>query len=183
MWLATTVVVHHTESWRCGGMRVQARRTTLRDMTINPPSPPDGPSSGPPNHEGHLESPGGNAPPPPGLPGGPPSGYGPPPPGYGPPPPGYGPPPPGYGPGAPYGVDPVTGQPYSEKQKLIVGILQIVPGLGIGRMYAGHVGLGIAQLVVTVVTLGCGAVWTLIDGILILTNGGTDGDGRPLRPN
>ncbi|HEX3732734.1 MAG TPA: TM2 domain-containing protein [Mycobacteriales bacterium] len=77
----------------------------------------------------------------------------------------------------------MTGQPYSEKSKLITGILQIVPGLGIGRMYAGHIGLGVTQLIVTVVTFGCGGIWTLIDGILILVNGGTDGEGRPLRPN
>ncbi len=47
----------------------------------------------------------------------------------------------------------------------------------------GHIGIGVAQLVVTLVTLGCGAVWSWVDGILILVNGGTDGDGRPLRPN
>lgn len=86
-------------------------------------------------------------------------------------------------PGAPYGVDPATGQPYSDKQKMIAGILGILlGGFGVGRFYTGHIGMGIAQLVVSVVTLGCGALWGVIDGILILVNGGTDADGRPLRP-
>lgn len=128
--------------------------------------------------------PGGPPPPPPGY-GGPPPGYGGPPPGYGGPPPGYAGPPPGYGPmqggpGAPYGVDPATGQPYSEKQKLVAGLLNIfIPG--VGRLYAGHIGIGVAQLLTWCILVG--AVWSLIDGILILVNGGTDGDGRPLRPN
>lgn len=89
----------------------------------------------------------------------------------------------GVGPDAPYGRDPVTGQPYSDKQKLIAGILGIlVGGFGVGRFYTGHIGIGVAQLVVTIVTCGIGALWGLIDGILILVNGGTDAQGRPLRP-
>jgi TM2 domain-containing membrane protein YozV len=84
---------------------------------------------------------------------------------------------------APYGYD-QHGRPYSEKQKLIAGLLQIlIGGLGIGRFYTGHVGIGIAQIAVTLVTCGIGAIWGLIDGILILVNGGTDAEGRPLREN
>lgn len=86
-------------------------------------------------------------------------------------------------PAAPFGYDPL-GRPYSDKQKLIAGLLQIlVGGLGVGRFYTGHIGIGVAQLVVTLVTCGIGALWGLIDGILILVNGGTDAQGRPLREN
>lgn len=83
-------------------------------------------------------------------------------------------------PGAPFGVDPLTGQPFSEKSKIITGILNmVIPG--VGRMYAGHVGLGIGQLAVAIVTCYIGALWSWIDGIMILVNGGTDSEGRPLR--
>lgn len=84
-------------------------------------------------------------------------------------------------PSAPYGYN-AHGQPYSEKTKLVAGLLQIlIGGLGIGRFYTGHVGIGIAQIAVTLVTCGIGSLWGLIDGILILVNGGTDAQGRPLR--
>ena len=85
-------------------------------------------------------------------------------------------------PGAPYGVDPKSGRPYSEKQKLVAGLLQILLPLGIGRMYMGDVGVGVAQLVVTLVTCGIGALWPFIDGIIILVGDPVDSDGRPLRP-
>ncbi len=89
----------------------------------------------------------------------------------------------GYGqvPGAPYGVDPKTGIPFSDKSKLIAGLLQILLPFGIGRMYMGNVGLGVAQLVVTLVTCGVGAVWPFVDGILILVGDPRDDAGRPLR--
>jgi len=95
-----------------------------------------------------------------------------------------GPPGTSYGdPAAPYGYDPM-GRPYSDKQKLTAGLLQILlGGLGIGRFYTGHTGIGVAQLLVTLVTCGLGALWGVIDGILILVNGGTDAQGRPLRDN
>jgi TM2 domain-containing membrane protein YozV len=84
----------------------------------------------------------------------------------------------GANPSAPYGIDPVTGQPYSEKSKIVAGILQLFLGtLGIGRFYTGHVGMAIAQLL----TCGGLGIWALIDGILLLVNGGTDKQGRPLR--
>src|SRR6476620_10285387 len=95
--------------------------------------------------------------------------YQPPPPGYAQQPPGY--PPPGqYGqqypqaymdPAAPYGRHPLTGEPLSDKSKIVAGLLQLIGlfGLvGIGRIYLGYTGLGIAQLVVGLVTCGIGAV-------------------------
>ena len=134
-------------------------------------------------------------PPPPHGPGGfqPPGG----PPGYGPPPqggpPGYAAPggyagPPAYGaapiaqPGAPYGIDPKTGLPFSDKQKMIAFLLQLMLGaFGAGRFYTGHIGIAIAQIAVTWITCGFGAIWPLIDGIMMLTGSVTDVDGRPLR--
>lgn len=126
--------------------------------------------------------------PPPEVPG-PPPGY---PPagyaqqGYGHAPYGYGQPgtPFAYGanPQAPWGYDPRSGLPFSDKQKLIAGLLQILIPFGIGRMYAGHVGLGIGQLVVTILTCGIGALWPFIDGIVTLVGDPKDGNGLPLRP-
>lgn len=110
-------------------------------------------------------------------------------PGYGNPqgPPGYGypggayPPPPGTytgDPNAPYGYDPY-GRPYSDKSKIIAGVLQLfVGGLGVGRFYTGHTGMAIAQLF----TCGGLGIWALIDGIILLAgNNGTDAQGRVLR--
>jgi TM2 domain-containing membrane protein YozV len=112
-----------------------------------------------------------------------------------PPPPGYPPPyqpqagypPPGayYDPAAPYGRHPFTGEPLSDKSKVVAGLLQLIGlfGLvGIGRIYLGYTGLGIAQLVVGIVTCGIGAVvWGIIDAILLLTDKVRDPQGRPLR--
>lgn len=110
------------------------------------------------------------------------------------PPPGY---PPIYGdPSAPYGRDPVSGQPYSDKSKVTAGLLQLI-GLvgifGIGRIYTGQVGLGIAQLiiglvlasVVSLLTCGLGylalVIWTIVDAAVILTGRARDPMGRLLR--
>lgn len=77
-------------------------------------------------------------------------------------------------PGHPLGV--------SDKSKIVAGILQILlGGLGIGRFYMGHTKIGVIQLVVTLVTCGVGAIWGIVDGVLILVKGGVDGQGRPLR--
>ncbi|MFD7658273.1 DUF1707 domain-containing protein [Actinosynnema sp. NPDC059797] len=105
--------------------------------------------------------------------------------------PGYGPPahgtkgyadagqayPSGFNPAAPYGVDPLTGQPLSDKSRIAAGVLQLVLPFGIGRFYIGDTGIGIAQLLTCG---GCG-IWSLVDGIVLLVNGGTDSQGRKLR--
>jgi TM2 domain-containing membrane protein YozV len=84
-------------------------------------------------------------------------------------------------PGAPYGIHPATGIPYSDKQKLVAGLLNIFVA-GVGRMYIGQVGLGVAQLLVTIFTCGIGALWPIIDGIIILTkDDAKDAQGRILR--
>jgi len=104
---------------------------------------------------------------------------------------GYTPPPYGMGgpmmgpmgmPGAPYGVDPVTGIPFSDKSKVIAGILQLLlGGFGAGRFYTGHTAIAIAQICVCFFTCGVGVLWPMIDGVLMLTGRVTDSDGRPLR--
>ena len=161
-------------------------------MNYPPPPPGGGPPPG-----GYGAPPGGyGAPPGGGGYGAPPGGggYGAPPGGYGPPPGGYGPPPPAPGmggpmggmgmmqPHAPYGVDPLTGMPFSDKSKMVAGLLQIFLGsFGAGRFYTGHMGLAIAQIAVTWLTCGAGALWPLIDGIMMLMGKVPDAQGRPLR--
>ncbi|MBF6213212.1 TM2 domain-containing protein [Nocardia puris] len=102
--------------------------------------------------------------------------YGQPPQGAYPPP--YGPP--GYNPAdpeAPFGRD-YYGVPYSDKQKIIAGILQLLIGtLGIGRFYLGYTTIGILQII----TCGGFGIWSLIDAILILMGKVPDANGRPLR--
>jgi TM2 domain-containing membrane protein YozV len=84
--------------------------------------------------------------------------------------------------GSPYGVDPVTGEPLSDKTKLVAGLLQILlGGFGAGRFYTGHTGLAVGQIAATWLTCGLGGIWPLVDGIMILVNGGTDAQGRKLR--
>jgi TM2 domain-containing membrane protein YozV len=103
---------------------------------------------------------------------------------------------------APFGVDPVTGTPLSDKSKMVAGLLQLLPGLllglgGIGRLYAGHTTLGVIQLVVTAVgwisfwcgflllfpffLFFCAWLWFVIDGIVLLAGRSSDREGRLLR--
>ncbi|MGW3965438.1 DUF1707 domain-containing protein [Amycolatopsis sp. NPDC005003] len=78
----------------------------------------------------------------------------------------------------PYGPPPVV---YSPRSRTVAGVLQIVLPFGVGRFYTGQTGLGVAQLFATFCT-GVGVFWPIIDGIMLLVNGGTDAEGRPLRP-
>ena len=71
-------------------------------------------------------------------------------------------------------MHPVTGVPYSDKQKLIAGLLNILLPFGIGRFYIGDTGTGVAQLLVSIFTCGIGALWSFIDGILMLTGDPND---------
>ena len=108
-----------------------------------------------------------------------------------PPPPAYGQPPaPAGGPvgaygvssTAPYGLHPATGIPYSDKQKLVAGLLNILIPFGVGRFYIGDSKTGVLQLVVTLVTCGFGSLWSLIDGIMMLVKDDTkDSNGYILR--
>ncbi|KPI25525.1 hypothetical protein OV320_7000 [Actinobacteria bacterium OV320] len=81
-------------------------------------------------------------------------------------------------PQAPYGYD-LMGRPYSEKSKIVAGVLQLTLGsFGVGRFYMGDVGIGLAQLF----TCGGLGIWALIDGIILLVSDDkTDSNGRILR--
>lgn len=83
------------------------------------------------------------------------------------------------GPDAPYGVDHRTGLPFSDRNKVVAGVLQLVLPFGIGRFYSGHHGIGVAQLLLSV--FGIGILWAWIDGIVLLAGHPTDPHGRPLR--
>ena len=67
----------------------------------------------------------------------------------------------------------------SDRSRVVAGVLQIVFPFGIGRFYTGHTGIALAQLFT--MFIGIGVIWSFIDGIVLLTNGGNDADGRPLR--
>ena len=83
--------------------------------------------------------------------------------------------------GAPYGVD-AYGRPLSDKSKLAAGLLQIfLGGFGAGRFYLGYTNIGLLQIAATWLTCGAGAIWPLIDGIMILTGQVPDTQGRTLR--
>jgi TM2 domain-containing membrane protein YozV len=90
-------------------------------------------------------------------------------------------------PGQQYGMQPYRAQPMvydpNAKSKMAAGLLGIfLGGWGVHRFYLGHVGIGIAQIAVTICTCGVGAIWGLIEGIMVLTgNINTDAEGRPLR--
>lgn len=109
-------------------------------------------------------------------------------PGYG----GY----PGYGdPQAPYGRDPATGLPLSDKSATTAGLLQLFLGMfGIGRFYIDSTQIAVAQLCLGLfgvlfslfcllgfpVLLGV-IVWAIVDAILIFTGSVKDNHGRKLR--
>jgi TM2 domain-containing membrane protein YozV len=82
---------------------------------------------------------------------------------------------------APYGLHPVTGIPYSDKNKIVAGLLNIFLPFGIGRFYIGDTKTGVLQLVVTLITCGIGSLWSLIDGIIMLATDSKDANGYMLR--
>ena len=133
----------------------------------------------------------GGTPPPPPPPGGdplpPPGSYTPPPPagGYVPPAADYGAPPAAGAYGAPGYAAVVPGVPpgYQQKEKMVAGLLGIlIGGFGVHNFYLGYTTKGIIQIVVTIVTCGIGAIWGLIEGIMILTGSiNTDANGVPLK--
>ncbi|WP_410596325.1 DUF1707 domain-containing protein [Amycolatopsis sp. lyj-23] len=84
-----------------------------------------------------------------------------------------------YAPPAPYA--PQLPVPYSYRSKTVAGVLQIVLPFGVGRFYTGQTGLALLQLFVVLCT-GIGIIWPIIDGIVLLRDGGLDAQGRPLRP-
>lgn len=104
---------------------------------------------------------------------------------------------PGYGvdPQAPYGRDPATGQPLSDKSATTAGLLQLFFGsFGVGRFYlestqiaAIQLCLGVVGLAATIFLCGIGlpiyigvCVWALVDAIMIFQGSVPDQYGRKL---
>jgi TM2 domain-containing membrane protein YozV len=159
--------------------------------TPNPPEYPYGPPPEGWQPYGYGPQPGPQFPPPSGYP--PPQPY----PGYPPPqpysgyPPGY----PGYGPQAPFGTDPATGVPLSDKSATTAGLLQLFLGsFGAGRFYMESTQIAVAQLcgglfgifftvfcIVGLPVLLGSIVWAVVDAIMIFTGSVNDGAGRKLR--
>ncbi|MFN7139622.1 MAG: NINE protein [Limisphaerales bacterium] len=80
-----------------------------------------------------------------------------------------------------FGVPPLLDQ---RKSRLLAGLFGVLlGGIGLHRFYLGYIGVGLAQIVVTVVTCGLGWIWGFIEGILILTGSNitTDASGQPLK--
>lgn len=107
---------------------------------------------------------------------------------------------PGAFPGAkiPGQIDPETGLQYSDKERMTTGLIQLLPSLlgfpGIGRLYTGHLAIGLIQLIgamtsyvliclfIGLLTLPGFIIWGVVDGILMLTNKRfVDAQGRVLR--
>lgn len=72
--------------------------------------------------------------------------------------------------------------PDEQKSKLAAGLLGIfLGGLGVHNFYLGYVGKGIAQIFLSC-CFGIGAIWGLIEGIMILTGSiNKDAKGVPLK--
>jgi len=70
----------------------------------------------------------------------------------------------------------------SPKSRVAAGILGILLGwIGVHRFYLGSIGIGICQIVVTLVTFGLGGLWGFVEGIVILAGGEwKDGKDREL---
>lgn len=74
--------------------------------------------------------------------------------------------------------------PMSDKSKVVAGVLGIVLGMfGAHMFYLGYTNKGIIRLAVAWLTCGLGSIWSLVEGIMILTGSGitTDAEGRPLK--
>lgn len=82
---------------------------------------------------------------------------------------------------------------YAPKSKMAAGLLAIFLGaLGIHNFYLGHTGRGVAQLLISVLSIGTLAwvswIWSIIEGVLIFSaqSGqqpwGVDASGYPLQP-
>jgi TM2 domain-containing membrane protein YozV len=89
-----------------------------------------------------------------------------------------------YPPGAKFGPD---GRPL--KSKLTAGLLGLIFGtLGVHRFYLGYTGIGVLQLLLTLVlwfptcfvSWAVVGIWALVDSIMCFTGSMTDAEGRPL---
>jgi TM2 domain-containing membrane protein YozV len=71
----------------------------------------------------------------------------------------------------------------SDKSRLAAGLLGILlGGIGVHRFYLGNIGIGIIQIIVTIITLGIGSLWGFIEGIIIIAGANwKDAEGMPLK--
>ena len=70
----------------------------------------------------------------------------------------------------------------STRNKWIAGLLGVVfGGMGVHRFYLGFVGIGVLQLILTIVTFGVAGIWGTVEGILCFFGVMRDVDGLPLR--
>jgi len=103
----------------------------------------------------------------------------------------YAPPPPSPRPGPHYAPGPngpypgMTADGFSRRNRWIAGALAILLGsLGVHRFYMGHIGIGLAQILISVLSLGVLApvvgVWAFVEGILCFCGAMHDVDGLPL---
>ncbi len=84
-------------------------------------------------------------------------------------------------PGQPSAQTPFQGGP-ELKSKLVAGLLGIFVGeLGIHRFYLGYTGIGIAQIVVTFLTLGIGGYGVSSRNSHLTGSFNKDAQGRPLK--
>lgn len=70
-----------------------------------------------------------------------------------------------------------------QKSKLVAGLLGIfLGGLGVHRFYLGYTKMGLL-IILSDLLCGVGALWGLIEGIMIIAGAGitTDANGIPLK--
>ena len=82
-----------------------------------------------------------------------------------------------------YGYGPASATGFSSRRRLIAGVLGILLGpIGVHRFYLGYTGIGVLQIILTIVTGGIAGLWGFIEGVLCLTGQGInhDVDGFPL---
>ena len=97
-------------------------------------------------------------------------------------------------PAAPYGRDPATGAPLSDKSAMLAGLLQFFFGqFGAGRWYLGDfkragimlglwaTGVVLAFFIVGLFVIAGVGLWGFIDGIMIMQKKVPDAEGRMLR--
>jgi TM2 domain-containing membrane protein YozV len=98
-------------------------------------------------------------------------------------------------PQAPFGRDPATGVPLSDKSGTTAGLLQLFLGVfGIGRFYIDTTQIAIAQLCLGLFgfvfslfclfglpVLVCSGIWAIVDAIMMFTGSVKDNHGRKLR--
>lgn len=82
-----------------------------------------------------------------------------------------------------FAVDPMANiNPAMQKSKLVAGLLGIfIGGLGVHNFYLGYNGKAIAQIILSF-CFGIGAIWGLVEGIMILCGSiDKDANGVPLK--